>query len=114
MQVVDHEPSNSRCICALARRRRNQQTPVFVIHRETGHRHRINTPDGTFHPERLKKALELVESGDDPQAVFKLVDPYRLDGPNPRPDVLSCIFSAMSAVAGWSRTSVRVEQGNGL
>mgnify|MGYP001400748181 FL=1 len=57
------------------------------------------------------KALESVASGDDPEAegVMKLVEPYRLDGPNPRPEVLSCIFNVMSAMGGSSRSRVRAE-----
>ena len=55
------------------------------------------------------KALESVASGDDPQAVLKLVEPYRLNGPNPRPDVLSSIFNVMSAMGGSSLSRVRAE-----
>ena len=103
MQVIDQEPSDSRCNGALAQRRR-QNSRFYVTHAVTGARHVVNTPAGTFHPERLVRALELVKSGQDPKAVSKLVEPYRLDGPNPRPDVLDSIFEAMAAIGGWSRT----------
>ena len=103
MQVIDQEPSDSRCNGALAQRRR-QKARFYVTHTVTGARHQVNTPPGTFHPERLVRALELVKSGQDPEAISKLVKPYRLDGPNPRPDVLSSIFAAMCAVCGLKRT----------
>ena len=102
-QVIDQEPSDSRCSGALAQRRR-QKTRFYVTHAVTGARHQVNTPPGTFHPERLVRAWELVKSGQDPEAISKLIDPYRLDGPNPRPDVLRAIFAAMFAVGGLKRT----------
>ena len=106
MQVFDQEPSDSRCFCALARRRYNQPKPVFVTHPVTGMRHLVKTPPGTFHPERLVKAMESVKSGKDPDAVMKLVRPFGLDGPNPRPELLSCVFQTMFAVGGLSRTTI--------
>jgi len=105
MQVFDQEPSDSRCFCALARRRYNQPKPVFVTHPVTGMRHLVKTPPGTFHPERLVKAMESVKSGKDPDAVMKLVRPFGLNGPNPRPELLSCVFQTMFAVGGHSRTT---------
>ena len=105
MQVIDQEPSDSRCSGALAQSRR-QKTRFYVTHAVTGVRHQVNTPPGTFHPERLVRALESVRSGHDPEAVMKLVEPYRLDGPNPRPDVLSSIFAAMTAVGGFSKKPI--------
>ena len=92
-------------VSALARRR-NQQAPVIVTHPVTGNRHVVNTPKGTFHPERLVAAMKSVKSGQDPDAVLKLVEPFRLDGDNPRPDVLSCIFQTMFAVGGLSRRTI--------
>lgn len=96
-----HAPSDSRCNGALAQRRR-QKVGTYVTHAVTGARHKITTPPGTFAPGELVLAMESVRSGHDPEAVMKLVEPYRLDGPNPRPDVLSSIFAAMAAVGGFS------------
>ena len=58
------------------------------------------------------KALESFASGDDPQfeGVMKLVEPYRLEGPNPRPEVLACIFNVMSAMGGSSRVRTEHQQ----
>ena len=105
MQVIDQEPSDSRCNGALAQRRR-QKSRFYVTHAVTGALHQVNTPSGTFHPERLVRALESVRSGHDPEAVMKLVEPYRLDGPNPRPDVLNSIFAAMTAVGEFSKKPI--------
>ena len=55
----------------------------------------MNTPKGTFHPRDLSAAMDSVRAGNGTEAVMKLVHPYRLDGPNPRPDVLNCVFKAM-------------------
>ena len=104
MQVFDREPSDSRCFSALARRRHSQPQPVYVTHPVTGMRHLVKTPPGTFHPERLVKAMESVKSGKDPDAVMKLVQPFGLTSSNPRPEVLKCTFQAMFAVGGLSRT----------
>ena len=103
--VVMHAPSDSRCNGALAQRRR-QKAGTYVAHPVSGARHKITTPAGTFPPVELVQALESVRSGHDPEAVMKLVEPYRLDGPNPRPDVLSSIFAAMTAVGGFSRKPI--------
>ena len=104
MQVLDHEPSDSRRCTALARRR-NQKPPVVVTHPVTGNCHVVNTPQGTFHPRRLVAAMESVKSGQDPDAVMKLVEPFGLDGDNPRPDVLRCIFEVMHVLAADSEKS---------
>jgi len=69
-------------------------------------RHLVKTPPGTFHPERLVKAMESVKSGEDPDAVTKLVSPYGLKGPNPRPDLLRSVFQTMFAVGGHTRTTI--------
>ena len=63
----------------------------------------MNTPPGTFHPRTLIAALESVRDhglgiGGDEFAVYKLAEPYRLDGPTPRKDVLKCISTAMALV----------------
>ena len=78
--------------------RRKQKTRYFVTHPITGNRHAVNTPQGTFHPSDLIAALESVRAGNSQDAVMELVEPYKLDGPNPRPDVLHCIFTAMNIV----------------
>ena len=44
MQAFDQEPSDSRCFCALARRRYNQPKPVFVTNPIIGMRHLVKTP----------------------------------------------------------------------
>ena len=42
MQALNHEPSESHCRSALARRR-NQKPPVVVTHPVTGNHHVVNT-----------------------------------------------------------------------
>ncbi len=92
---------------ALARRRRNRKDQVshqyLLTHPTSGKKIPLNAPKGTFHPKDLIAALESVLDsgfgvGGDELAVYKLVEPYRLDGSNPRPDVLKCVFQAMALI----------------
>ena len=46
--------------------------------------------------------MESVKAGHDPKAVTKLCHPYRTGGPNPRPDVLAAVFTALRIVGAKS------------
>ena len=61
----------------------------------------METPKGTFHPERLVRAMESVKSGRDPMAVTKLVEPYK-----DRPELLNSIFKVMFVIGGMSREPI--------
>jgi len=61
----------------------------------------LRTSEGIFRAKDLAMAVESVidstlGAGGDELALYKLAEPYRLDGPNPRPDALKCIFKAMN------------------
>ena len=79
--------------------RRHQK--LEVTHPITGKRYRVETPKGTFHPERLVRAMESVKSGRDPEAVTKLVQPFK-----DRPEVLNSIFKVMFVIGGMSREPI--------
>ena len=80
-------------------RRRHQK--LELTHPITGKRYRVETPKGTFPPERLVRAMESVNSGRDPRAVTKLVEPYK-----DRPELLDSIFKVMFVIGGMSHEPI--------
>jgi len=64
----------------------------------------VETPKGTFHPERLVRAMKSVKSGRDPHAVTKLVQPYK-----DRPELLNSIFKVMFVIGGFTRTHIKLD-----
>ena len=90
-------------VIALARRhhfRKGRASGFQVTDPATGKELSIRTPDGLPSANDVMTAVESVRDwglglhGDE-QAVFKLAWPYRLNGPNPSPELQKYIFKAM-------------------
>ena len=59
----------------------------------TGQQIALNPPKGTVSGKDLWTAMDSAKD-DRGQAVLALVHPFRLDGPNPRPDLVRVVFKA--------------------
>ena len=51
----------------------------------------------------LMAALESAKAGRNPYAIRELLEPYKLNGPNPRPDVARCVMKAFEIFAKSSQ-----------
>ena len=81
-------------VIALARRHRKSRNQFFVPDPVTGQQIALNPPKGTVSGKDLWTAMDSAKD-DRGQAVLALVHPFRLDGPNPRPDLVRVVFKAL-------------------
>lgn len=92
-----HQPLKliPRCSNALANRRRRKSSNQFLVaDSASGNLIALNPPKDTFRMVDLMAALESAKAGRDPYAIRELLEPYKLNGPNPRPDVARCVMKA--------------------
>ena len=78
------------------RRRRKSSNQFLVADPASGNLIALNPPKDTIRSVDLMAAMESVKAGNGSKAVMDLVHPFRLKGPNPRPDLLRVVVQAMT------------------
>lgn len=94
-----HQPLKliPRCSNALAKRRRRKSSNQFLVaDPASGNLIALNPPKDTIRSVDLMAAMELAKAGNGSKAVMDLVHPFRLKGPNPRPDLFRVVFKALT------------------